>query len=213
MSCSARPRIPTPKACSARCRGSAAAHPLGRTRLEGDSRAWSRRFRISPHRLPVRAALPANATDMPQKRWCRRRIFWRTAANQCLRVSPCLIRRRIARTTISALEVEDLTVHFPLGGGLFGRRRATAAHAVDGVSISSYRARASALGLVGESGSGKSTTVALVRSCGLMAPTRGRIVLRRAGDHGLAIPAIARRWRRHRADHLSGPVRLAQSAP
>jgi peptide/nickel transport system ATP-binding protein len=53
------------------------------------------------------------------------------------------------------LEVEDLKVHFPVKGGVFGR---TVDHvkAVDGVSFSIEQGKT--YGLVGESGSGKTTT-------------------------------------------------------
>ncbi|SEI54911.1 microcin C transport system ATP-binding protein [Pseudomonas sp. NFACC07-1] len=51
------------------------------------------------------------------------------------------------------LQVQDLRVSFPLGGGLF--RRKEYLHAVDGISLSIQRGKT--LGIVGESGSGKST--------------------------------------------------------
>jgi len=53
------------------------------------------------------------------------------------------------------LEVEDLKVHFPIKGGIFGR---TIDHvkAIDGVSFSIEKGKT--YGLVGESGSGKTTT-------------------------------------------------------
>ncbi|MGE7957473.1 ABC transporter ATP-binding protein [Pseudomonas sp. NPDC089530] len=51
------------------------------------------------------------------------------------------------------LQVDDLTVRFPIGGGLF--RRKEYLHAVDGISLSLQRGKT--LGIVGESGSGKST--------------------------------------------------------
>ncbi|WP_284140219.1 MULTISPECIES: ATP-binding cassette domain-containing protein [unclassified Virgibacillus] len=53
------------------------------------------------------------------------------------------------------LQVEDLKVHFPIKGGIFGR---TVGHikAVDGVSFSLEKGKT--YGLVGESGSGKTTT-------------------------------------------------------
>lgn len=56
---------------------------------------------------------------------------------------------------MSYLEVNDLKVHFPIKGGVFGR---TVSHikAVDGVSFSLEKGKT--YGLVGESGSGKTTT-------------------------------------------------------
>ncbi|MFC6340051.1 dipeptide ABC transporter ATP-binding protein [Pseudomonas sp. CCM 7891] len=56
-----------------------------------------------------------------------------------------------ARETV--LEVDDLSVQFPLGGGLFRRKHYL--RAVDGISLSVQRGKT--LGIVGESGSGKST--------------------------------------------------------
>jgi peptide/nickel transport system ATP-binding protein len=53
-----------------------------------------------------------------------------------------------------ALEVKDLTMHFPVRGGVFLRQVATV-HAVDGVSFRIRKGRT--LGLVGESGCGKTT--------------------------------------------------------
>ena len=52
------------------------------------------------------------------------------------------------------LSVENLTVRFPVSGGLFGSA-AGAVHAVEGISLSIGQGET--LGLVGESGSGKST--------------------------------------------------------
>lgn len=53
----------------------------------------------------------------------------------------------------TVLQVDNLTVQFPLGVGLF--RRKTYLRAVDGISLSVQRGKT--LGIVGESGSGKST--------------------------------------------------------
>lgn len=65
---------------------------------------------------------------------------------------------------MSLLSVEDLHVHFPLGGGQTVR-------AVDGVSFSI--ASGETLGLVGESGCGKSTTARAVLR--LVSATSGRV--------------------------------------
>mgnify|MGYP001766168020 CR=1 FL=1 len=82
------------------------------------------------------------------------------------------------------LRVEDLAVHFPQGGGLFGGRRRFV-HAVDGVDLTLRKGEC--LGLVGESGCGK-TTLALA-IMGLQAPTRGRVML---AGHDMAAAADRR---------------------
>ena len=73
------------------------------------------------------------------------------------------------------IEVQDVTKHFPTGGGglsalLLGSSRTV--RAVDGVSFAIRRG--GSLGLVGESGSGKTTTGRLLLK--LLEPTQGRII-------------------------------------
>ena len=70
------------------------------------------------------------------------------------------------------LKVEDLAVHFPVGGGFLGGGRRLL-RAIDGVDLELKRGEC--LGLVGESGCGKSTVALSI--LGLQALTRGRIVL------------------------------------
>ncbi|MCA6124033.1 ATP-binding cassette domain-containing protein [Bradyrhizobium sp. WSM 1704] len=70
------------------------------------------------------------------------------------------------------LRVEDLAVHFPIGGGFFGGGQRLL-RAVEGVDLELKRGEC--LGLVGESGCGKSTVA--LSLLGLLTPTRGRIVL------------------------------------
>ena len=89
------------------------------------------------------------------------------------------------------LKVEDLKVHFPVGGGLF--RPKAHVRAVDGVSFSVRRG--TTFGIVGESGSGKTTTALAVMR--LVAHTAGRMVL---GDQeigaleGEALRRVRRRF-------------------
>jgi oligopeptide/dipeptide ABC transporter ATP-binding protein len=68
------------------------------------------------------------------------------------------------------LSVSNLTKHFPIGGGLFGRKQG-AVRAVDGVSFDV--ASGETLGLVGESGCGKSTTGRVILR--LLEPTAGAV--------------------------------------
>lgn len=75
-------------------------------------------------------------------------------------------------STDTILKVEDLAVHFPVGGGFLGRPHRYL-HAVDGLDLELKRGEC--LGLVGESGCGKSTLALTI--LGLQAPTRGRILL------------------------------------
>jgi peptide/nickel transport system ATP-binding protein/oligopeptide transport system ATP-binding protein len=70
------------------------------------------------------------------------------------------------------LRIEDLVVHYGVGGGPFNRSNRKI-HAVEGVSLT--LSAGETVGLVGESGCGKSTTArAVVR---LIEPTAGRIVV------------------------------------
>ncbi|MBZ6079327.1 ABC transporter ATP-binding protein [Microvirga puerhi] len=85
------------------------------------------------------------------------------------------------------LKVEDLAVHFPVGGGLLGGPRRFV-HAVDGVDLELKRGEC--LGLVGESGCGKSTLALSI--LGLQKPTRGRIVV---NGHDIADDSVGRMTR------------------
>jgi oligopeptide transport system ATP-binding protein len=69
------------------------------------------------------------------------------------------------------LEVHDLVMHFPVGGGMFSKP-AGVVRAVDGVSFNVRKGET--LGLVGESGCGKTTTGRCILQ--LERPTGGRIV-------------------------------------
>jgi oligopeptide transport system ATP-binding protein len=69
------------------------------------------------------------------------------------------------------LEVHDLVMHFPVGGGMFAKP-AGVVRAIDGVSFNVRKGET--LGLVGESGCGKTTTGRCILQ--LERPTSGRIV-------------------------------------
>ncbi|MDZ4657860.1 MAG: ABC transporter ATP-binding protein [Bythopirellula sp.] len=78
----------------------------------------------------------------------------------------------VAEGTRPLLEVENLTVHFPVRRGILGRV-VDHVRAVDGISFRVYKGQT--LGLVGESGCGKTTTGrAILR---LIEPTGGKVLL------------------------------------
>lgn len=71
------------------------------------------------------------------------------------------------------LDVDNLTIHFKLRGGLFGGKTTGTVRAVDGVSFQVMRGET--LGVVGESGCGKSTTgLGVLR---MVEPTAGTVTL------------------------------------
>jgi oligopeptide transport system ATP-binding protein len=71
------------------------------------------------------------------------------------------------------LQVEDLTVHFPVTRGVLFKRTVAVVKAVDGLDF--HITRGETLGLVGESGCGKSTTGRAILQ--LIQPTRGKVLM------------------------------------
>jgi oligopeptide transport system ATP-binding protein len=72
---------------------------------------------------------------------------------------------------MSLLEVRNLKKHFPVGDGLFSRKKG-AVKAVDGVNLAVYEGET--LGLVGDSGGGKSTLGRTILR--LIEPTGGEVI-------------------------------------
>jgi len=92
---------------------------------------------------------------------------------------------QLARQTgAPLLEVRDLKVHFPIGGGLL--RSKDVIRAVDGVSFSVRPGET--FGLVGESGCGKSTTARAIVN--LSPPTSGEVLFRGKPIGGLTESAM-----------------------
>src|SRR5882757_4347267 len=163
---SAPARIPIPKAWSTRCRGWGVALPLA-GRGSRRSRAWCRRSRISrtvAGSIRVARGRPRFAGRPRRRRHCSTQADWSGAIT---------MHEPAARAGSDViLGVEDLAVHFPVGGGFLGGGRRLL-RAVDGIDLELKRGEC--LGLVGESGCGKSTVALSI--LGLQTPTRGRIVL------------------------------------
>src|SRR5688572_1540436 len=99
------------------------------------------------------------------------------------------------------LEVQDLTVRFPVFGGVFLRRTGEV-KAVDGVSFTLNRGET--LGLVGESGCGKTTVgraiVNILRAMSYRVEIGGRILYHHPDGVVDLAPLSRRQMRRYRSD-------------
>ena len=88
---------------------------------------------------------------------------------------------------LSALEVRNLKMHFPIQKGVF-RRTVGHVRAVDGVDFSLRSGET--LGLVGESGCGKTTTGRLILRA--LEATEGQVLFRRAGGEMVDITTLSK---------------------
>ena len=93
------------------------------------------------------------------------------------------------------LQVRNLDMHFPTGGGFFGKQTGTV-RAVDNVSFDVERGET--FGIVGESGSGKTTLGRCIMR--VLSPTSGEITLHRKGQNKLDLVSadleiLAEAWR------------------
>ena len=152
-------------------------------------------------RLPLRAALPVRQRDLPQ----------RAAADRRGRHRPLVALRQGAvgfGAVVSAplLEIEGLMRTFVARRSIFGQPTATV-KAVDGIDLTLETGQT--LALVGESGCGKSTVGRLILR--LIEPTAGQIRFEGRDILNLSETAIAG-FPPRCPDHLSRPLRLAQSA-
>jgi oligopeptide transport system ATP-binding protein len=90
------------------------------------------------------------------------------------------------------LQVEDLTVHFPVTRGVIFKKTVAVIKAVDGLDFTITKGET--LGLVGESGCGKSTTGRAILQ--LIQPTRGKVLMQGADLCSLKGEPL-RQMRRH----------------
>ena len=175
--------------------------------LRGADRVETDRLQEIPGIVPPLFALPEGCAFAPRCPQGRRSLPPRAAVLRTEAARP--LGRVLAHPWLSpvpVLEVNDLKKHFPVKKGLL-RRTVGHVYAVDGISFTINEGET--LGLVGESGCGKSTAGrAILR---LIEPTGGVVKMmgqrhRPAQQEGTAaLPAAD-------ADHLPGPVLLAQPA-